>query len=87
MKHRNSLRLRASAAACLSALALGGFLPAVASAHYDTSPPPPTSKGAPHPYYANCDQVRAEGKAPLLAGQPGYTGLLDPKGTGVACGY
>ncbi|WP_297614629.1 excalibur calcium-binding domain-containing protein [Nocardia sp.] len=87
MKPRNSLRLRASVAACLSTIALGGFLPAVASAHYDTTPAPPTTKGAPHPYYSSCDQVRAAGKAPLLAGQPGYTGFLDPKGTGVACGY
>ncbi|MGF6892480.1 hypothetical protein ABIA39_002823 [Nocardia sp. GAS34] len=37
-------------------------------------------------YYSNCATVRAEGKAPLYSSQPGYNGLLDPKGTGVACG-
>ncbi|MBU3066120.1 excalibur calcium-binding domain-containing protein [Nocardia sp. NEAU-G5] len=37
-------------------------------------------------YYPNCATVRAEGKAPLYSSQPGYNGLLDPKGTGVACG-
>jgi hypothetical protein len=37
-------------------------------------------------YYPNCATVRAEGKAPLYSSQPGYTALLDPKGTGVACG-
>ena len=36
-------------------------------------------------YYANCDAVRAAGKAPLYAGQPGYRAELDPDGTGLAC--
>lgn len=37
-------------------------------------------------YYANCDAVRAAGKAPLYAGQPGYeTPRLDRDGDGVAC--
>ena len=43
--------------------------------------PPPTSV-----YYANCDAVRAAGKAPLRAGQPGYeTPRLDRDGDGIAC--
>ena len=37
-------------------------------------------------YYANCSAVRAAGKAPLRAGQPGYeTPRLDRDGDGVAC--
>jgi predicted phage tail protein len=43
-------------------------------------PPPPSSV-----YYPNCDAVRAAGKAPLLAGQPGYRSGLDRDGDGVAC--
>lgn len=35
--------------------------------------------------YANCAEVRAAGKAPLYAGQPGYRAELDPDGTGLAC--
>jgi len=37
-------------------------------------------------YYPNCAAVRAAGKAPLYSSQPGYSALLDPQGTGVACG-
>ena len=36
-------------------------------------------------YYASCDDVRAAGKAPLYAGQPGYRSELDADGTGLAC--
>ncbi|MFI5781052.1 excalibur calcium-binding domain-containing protein [Nocardia sp. NPDC051570] len=36
-------------------------------------------------YYTNCTDVIAAGKAPLYAGQPGYSLQLDPNGTGVAC--
>ncbi|WP_309611641.1 excalibur calcium-binding domain-containing protein [Sphingomonas sp.] len=35
--------------------------------------------------FANCGEVRAAGKAPLLAGRPGYRHELDPDGTGLAC--
>lgn len=35
--------------------------------------------------YANCDAVRAAGKAPLLKGQPGYSADLDRDGDGIAC--
>jgi hypothetical protein len=44
------------------------------------APAPPTNV-----YYANCDAVRAAGKAPLLASQPGYSRKLDRDGDGVAC--
>jgi endonuclease YncB( thermonuclease family) len=36
-------------------------------------------------YYANCDAVRAAGKAPLYEGQPGYRSSLDRDHDGVAC--
>ncbi|WP_018349112.1 excalibur calcium-binding domain-containing protein [Longispora albida] len=36
-------------------------------------------------YYANCDAVRAAGKAPLYRGQPGYRDALDRDKDGIAC--
>ena len=36
-------------------------------------------------YYANCSAVRAAGKAPLYAGDPGYDSHLDRDHDGVAC--
>lgn len=36
-------------------------------------------------YYEGCDEVRAMGKAPLLAGQPGYGEHMDGDGDGIAC--
>ena len=36
-------------------------------------------------YYNNCSEVRAAGKAPLNAGQPGYRAGLDRDNDGVAC--
>jgi hypothetical protein len=36
-------------------------------------------------YYPNCDAVRAAGRAPLYAGQPGYRLGLDGDSNGVAC--
>lgn len=54
--------------------------------------PSPTIPGAPVSpspgaavYYANCEAVRAAGKAPLLRGQPGYRSGLDRDGDGRAC--
>ncbi|QIS09756.1 MULTISPECIES: excalibur calcium-binding domain-containing protein [Nocardia] len=35
--------------------------------------------------FANCDEARAAGRAPLFRGEPGYTPALDPEGTGMAC--
>lgn len=40
---------------------------------------------APDVFYQNCDAVRAAGKAPLYAGQPGYSTKLDRDRDGVAC--
>ena len=36
-------------------------------------------------YYAGCNEVRAAGKAPLYAGQPGYRTEMDGDGDGIAC--
>lgn len=35
--------------------------------------------------FESCEDARKAGRAPLLAGQPGYNKKLDPDGTGVAC--
>lgn len=35
--------------------------------------------------YAGCNEVRALGKAPLYAGDPGYRPEMDGDGDGVAC--
>lgn len=35
--------------------------------------------------FADCNEVRAAGKAPLFAGRPGYTRDLDPDNSGMAC--
>jgi len=53
--------------------------------------PDPTTEEAPAPpdsdsvYYANCTAVRKAHKAPLYAGEPGYSRKLDRDGDGVAC--
>ena len=36
-------------------------------------------------HYSGCNEVRAAGKAPLYAGQPGYRADMDGDGDGVAC--
>jgi hypothetical protein len=36
-------------------------------------------------YYQNCDAVRAAGKAPIHAGDPGYSRRLDRDGDGIGC--
>jgi hypothetical protein len=36
-------------------------------------------------HYAGCNEVRALGKAPLYAGQPGYRTEMDGDGDGIAC--
>ncbi|WP_245673664.1 excalibur calcium-binding domain-containing protein [Nocardia lijiangensis] len=51
----------------------------------DNVPPPKDDDERPRRYYANCDQVRAEGAWPLYRGQPGYASYLDTDGDGIAC--
>ena len=36
-------------------------------------------------YYSGCNEVRAAGKAPLYAGQPGYSEDMDGDLDGIAC--
>ncbi|MEP7351091.1 MAG: excalibur calcium-binding domain-containing protein [Sphingorhabdus sp.] len=36
-------------------------------------------------HYSGCNEVRAAGKAPLFAGQPGYREGMDGDGDGIAC--
>jgi hypothetical protein len=36
-------------------------------------------------YYSGCTEVRAAGKDPLYAGQPGYREGMDGDGDGIAC--
>lgn len=36
-------------------------------------------------HYAGCNEVRAAGKAPLHAGEPGYSETMDGDGDGIAC--
>lgn len=61
--------------------------PAPAPAPPAPAPAPPAPAPAPAPSvdYPNCTAVRAAGKAPLYAGQPGYSRKLDRDGDGVAC--
>ncbi|WP_040775302.1 excalibur calcium-binding domain-containing protein [Nocardia pneumoniae] len=35
--------------------------------------------------FANCDEARAAGRAPLVRGEPGFGPHLDPDGDGFAC--
>lgn len=35
--------------------------------------------------FANCDEARRAGRAPLFRGEPGYAPHLDPDGDGFAC--
>ena len=53
-----------------------------------TARPAPTTTAAPTTagvYYANCDEARAAGAAPISRGEPGYRSGLDRDGDGVAC--
>ncbi len=56
--------------------------PAPAPASPDPAPAQPAPSNV---YYKNCTEVRAAGKAPLYAGQPGYSSKLDRDGDGIAC--
>ena len=77
-----------------------GLFGAVAAAALDSTPSvgtigeeplPPTDQAAPPDpteasvHYAGCNEVRALGKAPLYAGQPGYRIGMDGDGDGIAC--
>lgn len=72
--------------AALSAITFGGVLLAPGA----RAPlPAPRASLAAEPardvYYAGCNEVRAAGKAPLYAGQPGYREDMDGDLDGIAC--
>ena len=51
-------------------------------------PTPPAAarqQASNEPYYANCDDARAAGVAPINRGDSGYRSALDPNDNGVAC--
>ncbi|HEY7009074.1 MAG TPA: excalibur calcium-binding domain-containing protein [Jatrophihabitantaceae bacterium] len=58
---------------------------AVSSTSAPSTTAAPTTPPTTAVSYADCDAVRAAGKAPLHAGQPGYSTDLDRDGDGVAC--
>lgn len=64
------MRLRTTAAAAVLALAMSVPLAGIAAAQES---------------YANCDEARAAGVAPLYVGEPGYAAHLDGDNDGVAC--
>lgn len=59
--------------------------PTTATTAPPTTTPPSTKPGPDRTYYADCDAVRAAGKAPLFIWQPGYRPGLDRDHNGVAC--
>jgi len=44
-----------------------------------------SSQASTEPYYANCDDARSAGVAPINRGSPGYRAALDPNNNGIAC--
>jgi hypothetical protein len=48
-------------------------------------PPAVTPPATQPPYYANCDDARAHGAAPVYRGQPGYRAALDSDNDGIGC--
>jgi hypothetical protein len=54
----------------------------VASREVSTTAPRPVERTV---FYSGCSEVRAAGKAPLYAGQPGYRIEMDGDRDGVAC--
>lgn len=67
--------------------AFGGFVWATAPAAMTNLTMPAEERVAIEAsvYYAGCDEVRAQGKDPVYAGQPGYRHGMDGDGDGVAC--
>ncbi|PXX59629.1 excalibur calcium-binding domain-containing protein [Nocardia sp. CA-128927] len=44
-----------------------------------------TQTGSAGGAFANCEEAKAAGRAPLFRGEPGYGPHLDPDGDGFAC--
>jgi len=63
--------------------ARGGGLPAARPGR--PAPAPRSVASQDSVYYSGCNEVRAAGKAPLYAGEPGYRSGLDGDSDGIAC--
>ena len=62
------------------------LIPVGPPAGEDPPPAQPVTNPAPQqPQYADCDDARAEGAAPVHAGQPGYGPHLDSDSDGIGC--
>ena len=59
--------------------------PAPPAEEEPTSPAGPQQPAPPAVRYENCDDARAQGAAPVHAGEPGYRAGLDRDGDGVGC--
>ena len=59
--------------------------PAPAPAPPPPPPPPPPAPAANNGPFANCDAVRAAGRAPILRGEPGFEQKFDRDNDGVGC--
>lgn len=67
-------------------IALSAMVTGAACASAPSSPKPAATGGQVESMsYANCDAVKAAGKAPLRKGDPGYSTSLDRDGDGTAC--
>jgi LPXTG-motif cell wall-anchored protein len=78
--------------ALLSPDALDGFLTCIEDAVGGVVPTPTPTTPVPvaqpvvqATYYDNCDDARAQGAAPVYAGQPGYRAGLDSDNDGIGC--
>ena len=68
------------------AAASESIVPAQAAEKIEPAGPPVSSQEVEQSvYYAGCNEVRAAGKAPLYASQPGYSERMDGDGDGIAC--
>ena len=50
-----------------------------------TSSPQPATSTEPEPYYKNCKEVKAAGKAPIYPGDPGFRPQFDRDNDGIGC--
>jgi hypothetical protein len=66
---------------------IAACLPAPPATEEPEPTPPPVTQPVAQPavYYANCDDARARGAAPVYAGQAGYDSHLDNDNDGVGC--
>lgn len=63
----------------------GGAVAEEAATEAPPAAPVPSAEAGGPVVYANCDEARAAGAAPISAGEPGYSTRLDGNDDGVAC--